>query len=232
MFDDIILPDNPESPEAPEIESIPDPIQASPAESNKEHNMRALREAKERAERDRDELHRRLQEVEQRARQPEPEEEDSLHPEDLVSYKTLQKKYRKLESEIKNVQSYTHATTVEARLRSEYPDFDKVVNQENIQLLRETYPQIAQTINDGTDMYSKASTAYTFIKKFGIGAEDPYAAEKERAQKNAAKPRPMTSISPQQGDSPLSNANAFANGLTDDLKKQLLKEMNELRKGY
>lgn len=36
-------------------------------------------------------------------------------------------------------------------------------------------------------------------------------------------------LSPQQGDSPLSKANAFANGLTEDLKKQLQKEMFEAR---
>jgi hypothetical protein len=55
-------------------------------------------------------------------------------------------------------------------------------------------------------------------------------ADKLRAQKNAAKPKPLASVNPQQGDSPLSKANAFANGLTDDLKKQLRKEMEDARR--
>jgi hypothetical protein len=41
----------------------------------------------------------------------------------------------------------------------------------------------------------------------------------------------MASISPQQGDSPLTKANAFANGeLTPELKAQLWKETNQYRR--
>ncbi len=53
-----------------------------------------------------------------------------------------------------------------------------------------------------------------------------------RIQKNASKPKPLASVNPQQGDSPLSRANAFANGLTEELKDQLRKEMSESRRGY
>ena len=54
--------------------------------------------------------------------------------------------------------------------------------------------------------------------------------DKAKAVINAQKPRPLTSISPQQGDSPLSKANAFANGLTPELQAQLLKEMKQSMK--
>jgi hypothetical protein len=42
----------------------------------------------------------------------------------------------------------------------------------------------------------------------------------------------MASISPQQGDSPLTKANAFATdgNFGDDMKKQLWKEMNSYRR--
>ena len=59
---------------------------------------------------------------------------------------------------------------------------------------------------------------------------DNYKTDRELAQKNASKPKPLASVSPQQGDSPLSRANAFANGLTNELKAQLRKEMEEARK--
>jgi len=49
-------------------------------------------------------------------------------------------------------------------------------------------------------------------------------------QANTAKPRPLTSVSPQSGESPLSRANAFAEGLTPELKKNLFKEMQEAKK--
>ena len=53
---------------------------------------------------------------------------------------------------------------------------------------------------------------------------------RSKARENHAKPRPISSIGAQEGDGPLSKANAFANGLTDELKQQLLKEMQEARK--
>jgi hypothetical protein len=91
--------------------------------------------------------------------------------------------------------------------------------------LRAAYPEVAATINSSSDLYNQASSAYTLIKKLGIHNPDAYKAEKAIVQENAAKPRPTASLSPQTGDSPLSNANAFANGLTDDVKKQLYREM-------
>ena len=69
------------------------------------------------------------------------------------------------------------------------------------------------------------------MKKFGIYREDPHSEDRIRALRNTQKPKPITSVSPQQGDSPLSKANAFANGLTEDLKAQLRKEMAAARRG-
>jgi hypothetical protein len=68
------------------------------------------------------------------------------------------------------------------------------------------------------------------IKKLGIYTEDTYQADRERAQNNANKPRPLASVSPQQGESALSHANPFAGGLTPELKTSLLKEMEAARK--
>ena len=65
----------------------------------------------------------------------------------------------------------------------------------------------------------------------GIYREDNYSKDRDKAQSNASKPKPLASVSPQQGDSPLSRANAFANGLTDELKSQLRKEMEQARQG-
>ena len=67
------------------------------------------------------------------------------------------------------------------------------------------------------------------IKQMGVYKEDKFSQDRARAEVNAGKPRPLTSMSPQQGDGPLSKANAFDNGLTDELKESLLKEMNDAR---
>lgn len=224
---------------APEPVEQPQPVpekKTGPSESFKE-----LREAKNKAQRERDQAVRLLEEMQARqetAKQlqqqaPETDDELNIAPDEIAEGKHLSKLTKKIQNLEKQLQNYHHQSaevTAETRLKSQYPDFDKVVSKENIEQLRSEYPELAHTLNSSTDLYTKAVSAYTLIKKFGIHQEDNFAQEREMAQKNAAKPRPLTSISPQQGDTPLSRANAFANGLTDELKAQLRKEMEEARK--
>ena len=125
----------------------------------------------------------------------------------------------------KNYQQQSYTATAETRLKSKYSDFEEVVNPDNIAQLRDAYPSIASSIGNNKDMYSAGETAYLFIKKLGIVPDNSYDIDKAIAQKNSAKPRPLVSVSPQQGDSPLSRANAFEAGLTDELRDQLRKEM-------
>jgi len=134
----------------------------------------------------------------------------------------IQKQLKRQREELQRTQDETRSLLVETRLKAEYPDIEKVVSADNIKALSELYPEIAQTLNASSDYYSKAKAAYTMIKKFGIHVEDNYSSEREAVAKNAAKPRPLASVSPQQADSPLSRANAFANGLTEELKARIL----------
>jgi len=208
-----------------------------PVETDKEKNLRLLREKASRVERERDEAIRRLQEIEARSAQaaPQPEDEEfHIGPDELAEGKHLAKvvkKIRKLEEELKGYRQQASVDTTETRLKAQYPDFDKIVTKEHIETLRDMYPEIAQTIHSSPDLYSRAASAYTIIKKMGI-YQDTGALEPDRAlaQKNAFKPKPTASIAPQQGDSPLSKANAFANGLTPELKDQLIKEMQAARR--
>jgi len=95
-------------------------------------------------------------------------------------------------------------------------------------MLKLTYPELAQTIYNNPDLYTKGASAYTIIKQMGIAPGTSTDLDKERAERNLAKPRPLASVAASQGnDSPLQRANAFANGLTEDLKKQLHQEMIE-----
>lgn len=227
-------------------EPVKEEIQVSPEQSKPQVNEldpRSLRgiikekaERAERAERERDELLRRLQESESNrykaAPQVEKEEEPDLEDEYVEAkyLKRYDKKIRELEDKLKNTEQTTNLQSIDARLKAKYPDMDNIVSQENLELLKSVYPEIAESIKATPDLYNKAVTAYTVIKKLGIAMEDNFVEDKQKAQKNAIKPRPMASISPQQGDSPLSKANAFANGLTDDLKTQLRREMEEARR--
>lgn len=247
---EIVAPNAQDILEIPRMEeSTPEPVQeAAPAPQptqaqehqsakDKESNLLYLRKLADQAARERDDALRRLQEIEQqKAAKVESYDEDIIIKDDeLVEGKHLSKyakKIKQLEEQQRQYIRQTTESTAEMRLKAQYPDFDKVMTMENVQMFSAAYPELAKTINASNDLYEKASSAYTLIKKFGIYNDQPFEADKQKALANASKPRPLASVSPQQGDSPMQRANAFSNGLTAELKEQLLKEMNEARRGY
>lgn len=207
-----------------------------PVESDKERNFKIIREKAKRAEGERDEALRRLQEFENARATPVPEE-DSLAI-DNDSYvegkhlKTMHKEMRRMQQEISQYKQQSTVSTAELRLKSEFPDFDSIVSKDNIELLNDLYPDIANTVrNSNADIYGKAVTAYTLIKKLGIVSDDKsFDADKRKILENAAKPKPLASIKPQKGDSPLAHSTAFTDTITEEEKKTLFKEMMESKK--
>ena len=205
----------------------------TPSQPEQERNFRALRESKEKAERERDELLRQMQEMQKSQVPTESKEEGmSLAPDDLVEWRHMEKKFNELQDQIKSYQQQSSFSSAEAKLKMQYPDFDQVVTKENVELLKQTEPEMASSLLAGSDIYAKGISAYKLIKNLGLYKEDKYAQDRQMAAENAAKPRSTASVGVQSGQTPLSQANAFANGLTPDLRKQLLKEMNESRKSY
>lgn len=224
--------------EEAQVEQAPQdaaPAQAA-SESKNERNIRVLRqkaELAERLQRERDELEMKLKQFESMQQPQKPEQNYSLNPDDIVEAKHLEKYDKQMQQLQKEVESYKYQASVasaHALLKAKYPDIDEVVSVENLAILKMDYPELAESVNSTTNLVSKGVTAYTLIKKLGIAAEDTFVEDKLRAQKNAAKPKSVASLAPQQGDSPLSKANAFANGLTDELKMQLRREMEAARR--
>ena len=222
-------------------------------QKTQQENFKEVRMAKERAERERDALMSQMldmqsklqanQQNNQQVKQPIVEERewfDDLDPESLVEGKQLQKvaqDFKAMKKQLQQQQAQSQQLATEAKIRSQYPDFDQVFNSGTITSLNEMYPDVANALRVMPDDYNKATAAYTMIKNLGIykGNEvkkPAYESDVLKAKVNASKPRPLTSVNPQQGDSPLSKANAFANGLTKELKEQMLKEMNDARKGH
>lgn len=222
--------------------------QLESSETPQQMNFRMIRERAERAERERDEAMKyamSFHKPEIQAVQPDIEPEEDylsglgIDNDGLAEGKHLKeilKEVRNLKKELNSYKTKSTQDTVEVKLKTQYPDFDKVVSQDNLQSLRNMNPDLADMILSTPDIYKQAKLAYDMVKQYGIykdqSRDQSYDQEKVVAQKNSAKPRPLASVSPQQGDSPLSKANAFANGLTTDLKAQLLKEMNQYKKGY
>lgn len=222
-------------------EDVSETLQTTqPQETIQISNFKRLRLEAEQVKAERDDMAKRLAAYEanqQRSQyQQEPTEpEYNINADDLVEGKHLQqyaKKMKQLEAQIYQQQQQNSASMAQTQLRNKFPDFDKIVNEDNIEQLRYAYPELANTLNSSTDLYSTAVSAYTMIKNLGIAPKEDYMAQKAQAQKNAAKPKPLASVNPQQGESPLSKANAFANGLTEDLKASLLKEMYAARRDH
>lgn len=233
------VPQNEESP-AQEIESNDNSRTYSPNNrtTDQERNFAALREKAFKAERERDEALRYVREMEAKKQQQiEPDDIDvSLGDDEIAEGKHLKsvaQQIKYLKNEIKKYKQESLTSTVETKIRSQYPDFDNVVSKENLESLRNIHPEIVQTLMTATDPYSQAASAYTIIKKLGIDNQGSYEMDKQRVQVNAQKPKPLSSIATQQGGKgALSHANAFAGGLTKELQAQLLKEMQESRKSF
>ena len=208
-----------------------------------DESWKSLREKAERAERERDEYARYFQQIQMaqqqaqyQQQQPQQEEQEYNPADDELlegkHFKAIKKKYADLEKKYAAMEEKAYASIVEARVRTQFSDWDTVVNEYTVKALRESEPELAASLHANPDVFSKSVATYKAIKRLGLNETTAYDADKELAQRNAAKPRTLTSIVPQQGETPLSRANAFASGLTDELKAQLRKEMEEARKRY
>jgi len=196
--------------------------------------FQTLREARERAERERD-LYKRQLEIAQSNQRPQapPKQPEtySIAPDDLVEGRHLAKydqEIKKLRQELVNYQ----AMSVETRLKSQYRDFSSVVNEENIAMLRTAEPELAEAIKSSPDLYNKAVAAYTMIKKLGIVPDATQNSQQTLAQENAAKPRPVVSANSQPGNtSPLSNVNLLTQrGFSKAQQQEKYREMMEAKR--
>lgn len=233
--DDSSQPDAPEKDSTQEIAKVAKEFKVSQENQRNVKYMRERAELADKLEREKAELARKVQELESRKNNSQPEELDvdlNLGENDLAEGKHISKvakEIKALKQELNHYKQQSEQLNTQVRLKSQFPDFDAVVSQSNIKALGEQFPEIYNTLNSSTDLYSTAVSAYTMIKKLGISTEPSYNADKAQALKNLAKPRPLQSVVPQQADNPLSRADMFANGLTPELQKQLYREMIEAK---
>lgn len=191
-----------------------------------EKNIRALRSAKELAEKERDTYYKRLQEIEKSQQEAKQKPKVELGDDDLAEGRHV----KELKQELESYKREMHQVTIENRIKHNFPDFDSVVNNDTVAQLKTAYPELAATLSASNDLYNTAASAYTMIKKLGIYDGNDYSATRNAVMRNASKPRPVSSVAPQQGDGPLTQANAFAHGLTPELKKKLYQEMIDARR--
>lgn len=210
-----------------------DQIEAKPKKDNSaERNFRELREKTERLERERNEMQRRMFELEQRnaPKAPEPEPEFTFGDDDLVEGKVLKKYIKNVERKMEDYQRRQQEITTETMLKSRFTDFDAVVNEQTIEKLRQDYPEVAASLHAQPDPYTKLSAAYKLIKNLNI--YDPKAAEYEEdravVQKNLKQPRSAGTMATQTGTTPLQQANDYSRRYSESMDAKIRAEVESL----
>lgn len=229
--------DNLEAQTQPEVA---EQVAAPTPPSDIDKNMKRLRDDRAKAERERDDMMRLVQQMsqqQQNAQQPIAEEnyELNVNENDLAEGKHLQKlqsRINKLESTLRSYHQDTTNRIEESRIKARYPDFEEVVSNENVEALKLAHPEIFNTLIQSPDLYSKGVSAYKIIKQLGL-SDSPVRAshtdDRERIQANAAKPKSPSTVGAKASSSSLGQAGAYENSLTPARKKQLYEEMMAFR---
>ncbi len=164
-------------------------------------------------------------------RSPPPEEVDelaNLAEDDILTVAQAKKLAKKMARSVtEEVIKERDAATVDERVQLKFSDYADVVTKENIELLKQTEPELAQSLYHMPDPYSQAVAAYKLLKKVAIPGESSMSLEKKKAMENSQKPLSVNAVTKQ---SAIGNAHLFENGLTKDLKKQLWSEMQQAMK--
>ncbi|MGD2065716.1 MAG: hypothetical protein PVI43_00920 [Candidatus Bathyarchaeota archaeon] len=162
------------------------------------------------------------------------QEDESIDDDDLITAaqaKNLAGKWAR--QEVEKYLKEQEAQIVPQKLQQQYNDYNQIVNQDNVQRLIQDDPETAEDIEAlKSDPMRMSRMLYKTLKaRYGQKdqEEDAFAmAKKKQAEEKQEKAPASSSAVPKR--SALAEANAFAQGLTPDLKKQLLKEMDEAAK--
>lgn len=147
------------------------------------------------------------------------------------SEKKLNRKIRSLEQKLdQQVITKRQMSIQEAdeALREKLSDYDEVMSPQNLEFLKKNNRALFKAISSlEKDPYEQGLAAYDALKSTSWFQSRASMADKEKLEQNIKKPMSVQAVRKQ---SPLSEANKFANGLTPELKKVLLAEMNDARK--
>lgn len=219
--------------QATEAESVQqerqDSTQAASRKGSAEYNWAEARRAMDQRDRQIKELEQKVSQL-QVPKTPDPSEDlDRLSETDLAEVGTVKKLIRReAEKVAQELFKQKEAATVDERLGLKFSDYRDIVSTENIEYLKQNEPELALSLIAMKDEpYSQGVAAYKMIKKLGITPNAAPSREREKASQNSQKPLSVNAVGK---SSAIGNAHMFENGLTPELKAQLLKEMKEATK--
>lgn len=210
------------NPEVVPQENIETPEQIAPSQeqpqvsSHNEQNIRELRELRKRdqeraarLEEENKQIMAYLQSLQQQQQvQPHAPSpfEDAVDEKHL---KTIDTRINELNNQVQHWQMYSEDVTARLQLNSEFPDFNDIVNEQNINEFKRDHPEMKAAIENGDTLYNRGKLAYKLIKTFNKQQQtNNY--NNNIVNANAAKPMPSVSV---QGHntSPLAGVHAASN---------------------
>lgn len=194
-----------------------------------EYNWAAMNRLVKEKDREVAELKEQLSSVNKKAAPVEEDELARLAEDDILTVAQARKLATKMARQTaEQLLKERDASTVDERVQIKFPDYSATVTRENIEILKETEPELARSLYHMSDPFEQAVVAYKYIKKFVPQRDTSMTQEKKKALENSKKPVSVQSAAKQ---SAIGNAHHFENGLTPELKSQLWKEMQDVRKG-
>jgi hypothetical protein len=190
-------------------------------EASKQESLRALRETAERERRLREEAERKLEAINSVYNKMQPsssKQEDpgqklfSINDDDYVEGRVV----KHLVKEIDDLKKSQAADLAEIKVKSRYPDFDKVAIKENIEKID---PSIARSILANNNIEERYVALYQTCKIFS--SQKNYAEEENRIENNRSKARSAATVSP------LSHLNEYGSDrvvLTAEQKMRIMEE--------
>ena len=200
------------------------------ARNDAEYNWAEMRKQMRQKDQEIAELRDQFSSITKKAAPPEEDELSRLAEDDILTVAQAKKLATKMaRSAAETLFKERDALTVDDRLQSKFPDFRSTVTRENIELLKETKPRLAESLlKFADDPYQQSELAYEYIKAYVPQRDTTMTKEKAKAAENSKKPMSVQAVGKH---SAIGQAHQFENGLTPELKQQLWKEMQEIKKG-
>lgn len=220
-------------------------------ETQKEFNIRMLREQKEAAERRaldaENALKQRQQwEAQQQYKQPnynqyqqQTNDEITIADEELIDGRQLKKilaqAQQRNNEQIQRLAEEAAANAASTRLKTQFADFDRIVNEQALKDLATIYPEEYRAALATKDVYAAGKTMYNMIKNFGIldMYEQPVAQQRQqvnyqdqdrRIQNNLARPRTAAKVGMQADGSTLGQLGDYSRRVLTEADKERVRD--------
>jgi len=241
--------------EAMTADDAPAPVEQTvvPAkkETQKDFNMRTMREQKEAAERKLKEMENAYNQRQQwesqqqynnrpQYNQPQKQANDEINipDEELIDGRQFKKILAQVKQEytgeLQRISQESAAMAAASRLKTQFADFDRVVNTDAIKDLATIYPEEYQAALATKDVYAAGKTMYNMIRNFGIldlhdapapaQKQNTYQDQDRRIQNNLTKPRTAAKVGMQADGSTLGQLGNYSRRILTEADKERVRD--------